>query len=156
MKWWLVRLGCIAVPVGSAEALGYTREMAGFEGDRRMERTNPELTDGAYYGPSRGHLQPRWAQHVGLPRGYGYGASMGAWCTDYLAGWAGEWGMVVHVVSNFRSPALTGDITVQTAEVIDKMVDEKGRHIVQVKHRMADQRGSAMAIGTAEIELPKR
>lgn len=60
-----------------AEELGYTREMAGFEGDRRMERVNPELTDGAYYGPSRGHLQPRWARHVGMPRGYGYGASMG-------------------------------------------------------------------------------
>ena len=45
-----------------AEELGYTKEMAGFEGDRRMERVNPELTDGAYYGPSRGHLQPRWAR----------------------------------------------------------------------------------------------
>ena len=75
-----------------AEALGYTKEMAGFEGDRRMERVNPELTDGAYYGPSRGHLQPRWAQHVGMPRGYGYGASMGAWVLDYVAAWAGEWG----------------------------------------------------------------
>ena len=51
-----------------------------------MERVNPELTDGAYYGPSRGHLQPRWAQHVGMPRGYGYGASMGAWILDYVAG----------------------------------------------------------------------
>ena len=49
----------------SAEELGYTKEMAGYEGDRRMERINPELTDGAYYGPSRGHLQPRWARHVG-------------------------------------------------------------------------------------------
>ena len=76
-----------------AEELGYTKEMAGFEGDRRMERTNPELTDGAYYGPSRGHLQPRWAQHVGMPRGYGYGASMGAWIIDYVAAWAGEWGV---------------------------------------------------------------
>ena len=75
-----------------AEELGYTKEMAGFEGDRRMERVNPELTDGAYYGPSRGHLQPRWAQHVGMPRGYGYGASMGAWVLDYVAAWAGEWG----------------------------------------------------------------
>src|SRR5690606_1138863 len=42
-----------------AEELGYTKEMAGFEGDRRMERVNPELTDGAYYGPSRGHLHPQ-------------------------------------------------------------------------------------------------
>jgi hypothetical protein len=40
--------------------------------------------------------------------------------------------------------------------VIDKKIDEQGRHLIQVKHRMADQKGSAMAIGTAEIELPKR
>ncbi len=70
--------------------------MAGHEGDKRMERSNPELTDGAYYGPSRGHLQPRWAQHVGMARGYGYGASMGSWVLDYVAGWAGEWGEIVH------------------------------------------------------------
>jgi acyl dehydratase len=138
------------------EGLGFTKEMAGLENDPDMQLVNPELTDGAYIGPSRGHLFPAWARTIGMPRGYGYGASMGAWCTDYLAGWAGEWGMVVHVVSNFRSPALTGDTTIQTAEVIDKMIDEQGRHLIQVKHRMADQRGSAMAVGTAEIELPKR
>ena len=102
-----------------AEALGYTKEMAGFEGDRRMERVNPELTDGAYYGPSRGHLQPRWAQHVGMPRGYGYGASMGAWIIDYVAAWAGEWGQVVHSSAQYRNPAFTGDATFFTGEVVD-------------------------------------
>jgi hypothetical protein len=51
---------------------------------------------------------------------------------------------------------LTGDITIQTAEVADKSVDEQGRHIIQVKHKMADQHGSAMASRTAEIELPKK
>ena len=89
-----------------AEALGYTKEMAGFEGDRRMERVNPELTDGAYYGPSRGHLQPRWAQHVGMPRGYGYGASMGAWVIDYVAAWAGEWGTVTPLHRAVPQPGL--------------------------------------------------
>ena len=89
-----------------AEALGYTKEMAGFEGDRRMERVNPELTDGAYYGPSRGHLQPRWAQHVGMPRGYGYGASMGAWVLDYVAAWAGEWGSITHSTRAVPQPRL--------------------------------------------------
>ncbi|HLI25102.1 MAG TPA: MaoC family dehydratase N-terminal domain-containing protein, partial [Acidimicrobiales bacterium] len=74
--WGATRVGPSPV---RAEALGYTPEMSGYEGDRRVERSNPELTDGAYYGPSRGHLQPRWARHVGMDRGYGYGASMGAW-----------------------------------------------------------------------------
>src|SRR3546814_4469821 len=76
-----------------------------------MGRTNPELTDGAYYGPSRGHLQPRWAQHVGMPRGYGYGASMGAWIIDYVAAWAGEWGHVTYSSAQYRNPAFTGDAT---------------------------------------------
>ena len=138
------------------EGMGFTREMAGYENDPDMQLINPELTDGAYIGPSRGHLFPRWARRIGMPRGYGYGASMGSWGLDYLAGWAGEHGMVVHSKSNYRGPAFTGDVTVQTAEVIDKTVDDEGRHIIQVKHTMADQKGTTMAGGTAEIQLPKK
>jgi hypothetical protein len=81
---------------------------------------------------------------------------MGAWVTDYLSGWAGEHGMVVHSIANYRSPALSGDITIQTAEVVDKFVDDAGRHLLQVKHRMANQKGAVMCTGTAEIQLPKK
>ena len=137
-------------------ALGFTPEMAGWENDPDMQLINPTLTDGAYYGPSRGHLFPHWARRIGMPRSYGYGASMGAWVTDYLAGWAGEHGMVVHSVANYRGPALAGDITIQTAEVVDKFVDEDGRHLVQVKHKMANQKGATLCTATAEIRLPKK
>jgi acyl dehydratase len=138
------------------EALGFTAEMAGKEQDPVLELDNPELTDGAYIGPSRGHLFPRWARFVGMPRGYGYGASMGAWILDYLSGWAGEWGMIVHANSAYRGPAFTGDITIMTATVIDKKVDEQGRNIVQVDVKMANQLGTTMATAKAEIELPKK
>lgn len=138
------------------EALGFTREMAGYENDPDMMKINPPLTDGAYYGPSRGHLFPKYARRIGMPRGYGYGASMGSWVTDYLSGWAGEHGMVVHSIANYRGPALTGDITIQTAEVTEKSVDEEGRHLVHVKHLMQNQRGVKMCLGTAEIALPKK
>jgi hypothetical protein len=138
------------------EALGFTKEMPGHENDPHMERINPELTDGAYYGPSRGHLFPKYARRIGMPRSYGYGASMGAWVTDYLSGWAGEHGMVVHSTAAYRGPALTGDITIQTAEIVAKMVDEEGRHIIQVKHMMKNQRGTTMCTGVAEIQLPKK
>jgi hypothetical protein len=130
--------------------------MAGHENDPVMERENPELTDGAYYGPSRGHLFPRWARHIGMPRAYGYGASMGAWILDYLAGWAGEWGQVVHCNSGYRGPAFSGDITIMTATIIDKQVDEQGRNIVQADCKMANQLGTTMATAKAEIELPKK
>ncbi|NND67547.1 MAG: hypothetical protein HKN19_08170 [Halioglobus sp.] len=137
-------------------AMGFTEEFAGHENDPVMERDNPELTDGAYFGPSRGHLFPEWARRVGMPRGYGYGASMGAWILDYFAGWAGEWGGVVHSTASYRSPALTGDATYMRATVIDKLVDEEGRNVVQVDCKMSDQLGSVMATAKAEIELPVR
>jgi acyl dehydratase len=148
--------GAIGFRKNDLEALGFTREMAGYENDPDMQLVNPALTDGAYYGPSRGHLFPKWARRIGMPRAYGYGASMGSWITDYLAGWAGEHGMVVHSNANYRGPALSGDITIQTAEVIDKLVDDDRRHLVQVKHKMANQKGTVLATATAEVQLPKR
>jgi hypothetical protein len=76
--------------------------------------------------------------------------------TDYISGWAGEHGMVVHSLANYRSPALSGDSTIQTGEVIDKLVDADGRHLVQVRQTMANQKGATMCTATAEIHLPKR
>lgn len=137
-------------------AMGFTEEFAGHENDPVMERDNPEWTDGAYFGPSRGHLFPEWARRVGMPRGYGYGASMGAWILDYLAGWAGEWGQVVHCNSAYRGPAFTGDATIMTATVLDKLVDDEGRNVVQVDCKMKNQLGTTMATAKAEIELPTK
>lgn len=148
--------GALSFRKNDLEALGFTREMAGWENDPDMILENPFLADGAYYGPSRGHLFPKYARRIGMPRGYGYGASMGSWVTDYLTGWAGEHGMVRHSIANYRGPALTGDITVQNAEVVDKMVDDEGRHLIQVRHKMETQGGTVMCTGTAEIELPKK
>jgi len=138
------------------EALGFVGPMAGHENDPVMEAINPELTDGAYFGPSRGHLFPRWARFIGMPRAYGYGASMGAWILDYMAGWAGEHGMVVHSNASYRGPAFTGDITIMTAEVVDKFVDDEGRHLIQVDVKMKSQLDVTMATAKAEIQLPKK
>jgi len=138
------------------EALGFTADMAGKEQDPVMERENPELSDGAYIGPSRGHLFPRWARYIGMPRGYGYGASMGAWIIDYLSGWAGEWGMVVHSNCSYRGPAFTGDISICNATIIDKLVDDQGRHVVQVNFKMTNQLGVTLATAKAELQLVKK
>ena len=138
------------------EALGFTADMAGKEQDPVLEKENPELTDGAYIGPSRGHLFPRWARYVGMPRSYGYGASMGAWILDYLGGWAGEWGQVVHSNCAYRGPAFTGDITIMNADVIDRLVDDQGRSIVQVDCRMTNQLGTVLSTAKAVIELRKK
>lgn len=138
-----------------AEELGYTKEMAGFEGDRRMERVNPELTDGAYYGPSRGHLQPRWAQHIGMARGYGYGASMGAWIIDYVAAWAGEHGEITHSTAQYRNPAFTADATFISGQVVATEI-ERRHHRVTVAVEMRTQDDAVMATAKVEVELPSQ
>ncbi|MFT3929178.1 MAG: MaoC family dehydratase N-terminal domain-containing protein [Spongiibacteraceae bacterium] len=138
------------------EALGFTGDMAGKEQDPVLELDNPEMTDGAYIGPSRGHLFARYARQIGFPRGYGYGASMGAWILDYFGGWAGEWGQIIHSNCNYRGPSFTGDITVMNASVTEKSVDAEGRHLVHVDFKMVNQLGVTSATAKAEIELPKK
>ena len=136
------------------ESIGFTKEMTGYCNDPDMQLINPELTDGAYFGPARGHLSGEHARKIGMPRAYGYGASMGAWIIDYLAGWAGETGRVVHCIANYRGPALSGDVTIQSGEIVEKMITEDGRHLIRVETKMVNQRGGVQATATAEIELP--
>jgi acyl dehydratase len=123
--------------------------------DLEGAKIDPTLGDGLYYGPSRGHVQAEYAQLIGMPRGYGYGASMGAWTLDTLANWAGEWAEVVHSRMSYRSPALTGDVTYLDGAVtrVD-WSDPSGRPIAHVALTMTNQKGEIMASGSAEVRMP--
>jgi acyl dehydratase len=123
--------------------------------DTESARIDPSEADGLYKGASRGHAQPRYARLIGMPRGYGYGASMGAWLLDYLSNWGGEWTDLLHSKMTYRSPALTGDVTYIDGEVIDISHDHpSGRPQVQLRVQMTNQRDEEMAFGTAEMLLP--
>ena len=61
------------------------REPAQVFHDVDKARIDPAYADGLYAGPSRAHVLAVDAQELGVPRGYGYGAVMGAWALDYLA-----------------------------------------------------------------------
>lgn len=127
----------------------------GFGFDEEDAKIDPRKRDGLYVGPSRGHIDSDKASEVGMGRAYGYGATMGAWCTDYLAFWAGQDGMVRHSKANFRGPAFEGDVTYFDAEVIGKETESAwGVPLVQVKLRLTDQDGGVLVDCTAEVELP--
>ena len=89
----------------------------------RRARSIRALRTASTSGPSRGHIDDSKAGEVGMSRAYGYGATMGAWNTDYLAYWAGHDGIVRHAKSDFRSPAFEGDVTYVEGEVVDKIAD---------------------------------
>jgi acyl dehydratase len=123
--------------------------------DHEAARIDPAMADGLYKGPSRGHVQERYAQLIGMPRGYGYGASMGAWVLDYVANWAGEWGEILHSDMQFRSPALTGDVTYLDGKVTELRHDDpSGQPEARVGLTMTNQREEVMAQGFAEVRLP--
>ena len=138
--------------VSSTGQSGWTPEMSRDEEGAKVDPTN---ADGLYKGPSRGHAQPRWAQHIGMPRGYGYGATMGAWCLDYLTNWGGEHSFVTHSDIKYRFPALTGDLTYLDGEVLGIDYDESGHPVATIKVDMTTQEGATMAAGEAQIRLPK-
>jgi acyl dehydratase len=137
----------------------WIRQDAGWVGDfawdKEAEEIDPREGDGLYVGPSRGHTDVSRASQIGMPRRYGYGASMGAWITDYLAYWAGADGLVRHVNSQFRAPAFEHDVTYLDAEVVGKRNDSDfGVPVVEVRLVMNNQDGAELVRGTAEIELP--
>ena len=123
--------------------------------DLEGAKIDPPLGAGLYHGPSRGHVQQKYAQLIGMPRGYGYGASMGAWILDYLSNWAGEWGDILHSKMSYRSPALTGDLTLLDGEVTGIAHDDPaGQPVATVHVVMSNQKEEVLASGDAEIRLP--
>jgi acyl dehydratase len=123
--------------------------------DEEGAKIDPSNADGLYKGPSRGHVQTRYAQLIGMPREYGYGASMGAWIIDYLTNWAGEWGFVRHSDMQYRAPALSGDATFLDGEVLAlDHGDPSGGPIATVEVVMKNQDDVVMASGKAQVELP--
>jgi hypothetical protein len=89
-----------------------------------------------------------------MARGYGYGASMGAWVIDFVSAWAGEWGEVTHSVASYRNPAFTGDATFIDGEVTDIRVERRRHHIATVRVEMRTQTDTVMATATVDVELP--
>ena len=101
------------------------------------------------------NVQPRYARLIGMPRSYGYGATMGAWILDYLANWGGEHSFCIHSNFKYTGPAHTGDATFLDGEVTEINHDrETGQPIATVKVKMTTQTGNLMATGSAEVLLP--
>lgn len=136
----------------STQAAGWLPEMTS---DQQKGKIDPAQTDGLYKGASRGHTIDRFAKLIGVPRAYGYGASMGAWVLDYAANWAGETGFVTHSNIQYRHPPFVGDVTYLNGYVADRRIDGDEGHI-RLAVQMTTQAGTQMARGTVEVRLPAK
>jgi acyl dehydratase len=128
----------------------------GFGFDEEGAKIDPRLRDGLYVGPSRGHVDVDKASQIGVPRAYGYGATMGAWVTDYVSHWAGHEGFVRYTHSSYRGMAYEGDVTYLNAEVTELQEESVyGEPLVRLEVKMTNQDGGLLATARADVELPR-
>jgi acyl dehydratase len=128
----------------------------GFGFDEEGAKLDPRLRDGLYVGPSRGHVDVDKASQIGMPRAYGYGATMGAWITDYVAHWAGHDGFVRYSNASYRAPAYEGDVTYLDAQVMERQEESVwGTALVRLEVKMTNQDGAVLATAKADVELPR-
>jgi hypothetical protein len=89
-----------------------------------------------------------------MPRGYGYGASMGAWALDYIGYWGGARSFIRHSRIQYRFPPFEGDATLIDGEVTDVRDDKLlAVPVATIKVTMTNQDGSVLAAGDVEVEL---
>jgi acyl-CoA thioesterase FadM len=79
---------------------------------------------------------------------------MGAWAIDYVAAWAGEWGLIVHSTAQYRNPAFTGDTTFISGRVVDTAIHRRRGHRVTIEVEMRNQADAVLATASVEVELP--
>lgn len=125
--------------------------------DHEGAKLDPTRGDPILSGPAKGHQQVKFAELIGMPRGYGLGTTMSTWMVDYISNWAGEWGELVHIKTSLRAPTLTGDAAFLDGEVVAVMEDTirgLGRPLALVRVVMKDQDGRTIATAKAEVRLP--
>ena len=131
---------------------GFTK---GFEIDYEGVKIDPRVRDGLFQGPSSGHTDSSRADKIGMARGYGYGATMGAWVHDYVAYWAGHEGFIRYSKSQFRGPAFEGDVTYCDGEVVEKNADSPyGMPTVRVALKLTNQEDKTLVSAHLDVELP--
>ena len=120
-------------------------------------KIDPGRGDPILRGPARGHLTGGVAKKIGMPRGYGFGVTMGTWMLDYVTNWAGEWGEIVHCRSAYRAPTLEGDLAYIDGIVKDFSLDNPrglGQPIATVEVTMTNQEQKILATATVQVRLP--
>jgi hypothetical protein len=131
----------------------------GADGVKKIERVklDPDYRDMVYHGPARGHLDPKFARTVGMPRGYAFGASMCGWVIDYVSNWAGHEGFITRCKYSARSPILCGDVTYMDGSVSEVGPDPDApgyiRAVVEVQ-LSAGPGGASHGTASLDVRFP--
>ena len=85
------------------------------------------------------HWDSEWAKAIGNPMAYDYGVMRQSWFYHHLADWAGDDAFIERMSDSIRKFDYMGDTQFLCGEVVGKR-EEEGRHLVDLKLRMVNQR----------------
>jgi acyl dehydratase len=126
---------------------------------KNRQRIAPFYVKNEYGVPDvaqRVHWDSAWAQAIGNPMAYDYGVMRDCHLSHFITDWMGDDGWLVQQSSEIRKFNYVGDTHVITGEVVDKRVDDDGRHVVEIQMRGTNQRGVDSCFGSAIVALPSR
>jgi acyl dehydratase len=106
--------------------------------------------------PERVHWEEELALDVGTPGAYDYGPERCSWLTQHLTNWMGDDGFLRHHTAQIRHHNVVGDVVRISGSVVEKRVDEQGRHLVTIDQVAHNQHGHVSATGRGTVELPAR
>ena len=106
--------------------------------------------------PERVHWEEEFAHKVGAPGAYDYGPERCSWLTHHLTNWCGDDGFLHSASCKIRRHNPAGDALFINGKVVDKYVDEQGRHCVRIEQEARNQDDELSVLGSGVVVLPTR
>ena len=102
------------------------------------------------------HWDSQWAKAIGNPMAYDYGVMRQCYFWHHVSDWAGDDAIITHMDDSIRKFNYQGDTQFLNGKVVDKRVEPKGQHVVDVELHMINQRDTETAYGKATVALPSK
>ncbi|MFI5040582.1 MAG: MaoC family dehydratase N-terminal domain-containing protein [Acidimicrobiales bacterium] len=135
---------------------GLRSSRLGYKNRKRIAPFYVRNEQGVWDVAQRLHWDSQWAKAIGNPMAYDYGVMRQAWFFHHVSDWAGDDAIIVKMDDSIRKFNYMGDTQFLSGEIVDKRVDESGRHVVDIQLRMANQRDDETAYGKATVALPSK
>ena len=134
---------------------GLHGQRVGYKNRQRIAPFYIKNEHGVWDVAQRLHWDSSWAKAIGNPLAYDYGVLRQCWFYHHVSDWAGDDAFIENLADSIRKFNYLGDTQFLSGEVTDKR-EEDGRHLVDLRLRMVNQREIETAYATCTVSLPSR
>jgi acyl dehydratase len=134
---------------------GLRSSRVGYKNRRRIAPFYIKNEQGVWDVAQRLHWDSEWSKAIGNPMAYDYGVLRQSWFYHHVSDWAGDDAFIEKMSDSIRKFNYHGDAQFLSGEVVAKR-EEDGRHLVDLRLSMVNQRDVETAYATATVSLPSR